>query len=318
MNRSALVIKMLNILYGRSLPISREELAEKLETNLRNISEFKRELEVAGYVIESVRGKYGGYLLREESVFPSIKLEEKEKTAINEVLSYLQSQSNFIFYDDFEHAMEKVKAKIKNRALSNDTIYMNSSRKRLDEYENEMLNKIMEAKEQCLLLNFDYQSNESKSFESRCVRPYEVIVNNEGFYVLAEDITKGKKVIYKFFKIIKERMLNVQIESKQFLRDSSFRMSDYIGKHALMRDMHEVSIEVRGLQARLINEQEVENTLTKRFEEDVLYLHFMMEGKIRLKHFILSLGASCKVISPPSLKEEIQEELTKALAVYQK
>ena len=78
MNRSALVIKMLNYLYanGRKKPVSREDLAEVLETNVRNIVEFKKELEVAGYLIESVRGKDGGYILNEKGVFKSDYLQD--------------------------------------------------------------------------------------------------------------------------------------------------------------------------------------------------------------------------------------------------
>ena len=306
MNRSALVIKMLHILYGRKLPVSREELAERLETNPRNISEFKKELETAGYEIESVRGKQGGYVLKEESIFPSLALEKKEMSAINEALTFLKTQTGFIYYSDFETAMDKVKAKLKNRSLSSETIYMNSSRKRLNEKENEMLNSMMEAKEKNLEVSFQYCSNHSEVFEARCIRPYEIIINNEGFYVLAEDVSQGKKQAFKFFKIIKERMKDTALEKKSFLRDNQFKISEHTGKNALMKDMYEVELQVKGIRARWLNEQEIENTLAKKIQNDVTYLHFMMEGKLRVKQFILSLGSSCEVLKPISLRKEIE------------
>lgn len=58
MNRAALCIKMLKILKSRDI-VSTAELAELLKTNPRNIREFRKELEAAGYHIEEKRGRYG-------------------------------------------------------------------------------------------------------------------------------------------------------------------------------------------------------------------------------------------------------------------
>lgn len=318
MNRSALVIKMLHILYGRKGVVSKQELAEKLETNPRNISEFKKELETAGYTIDSVRGKYGGYILKEESVFPSLTFDESEKASINEALTFLSKQPNFIYYNQFESAMDKVKSKIKNRGISSETIYMNNSLKSLNQEECEMFSKLTLAKDQHKEVEFSYLSNRSNEFERRRIKPYEVIVNNDGCYVLADDITPNKIKTFKFFKIITKRMQSLQVSEKVFLRDSMFKVSEHTGKHALMKEMYEVELKVNGLQARLINEREIENTLNKTWIDDSLYIHFMMEGNLRLKQFILSLGSSCEIIKPKQLIEDIQIEYKKALQVYGK
>lgn len=318
MNRSALVIKMLHILYGRKGIVSKQELAEKLETNPRNISEFKKELETAGYSIESVRGKYGGYILKEESVFPSLTFNESEKASINEALTYLAKQPNFIYYTQFESAMDKVKSKVKNRGVSSETIYMNDSLQTLNHEEYEMFLKLTLAKDQRKEVEFSYLSNRSDEFESRRVRPYEVIVNNDGCYVLVDDITPNKIKTFKFFKIITKRMHSLHVCEKEFLRDSMFKVSEHTGKHALMKEMYEVELKIKGLQARLINEREIENTLDKTWIEDTLYIHFMMEGNLRVKQFILSLGSNCEVIRPKQLKEEIRTEYIKSLQTYEK
>ena len=54
MNRCALCLQMLRLLKARGM-MSRQELADELQTNIRNLSEFRKELETAGYVIESTR-----------------------------------------------------------------------------------------------------------------------------------------------------------------------------------------------------------------------------------------------------------------------
>lgn len=320
MNRSALVIKMLNYLYAnaRRHPVSREELAQVLETNPRNILEFKKELEIAGYAIDSIRGKDGGYLLNEEGIFPSLALDEEEKEAINKVVDYLKRQSNFDEIMAFESAMNKLKARITNTNKERTTIYLEENRTRLNEQEKEMLNILQEAKRLQKEVKLQYSKGIKEGFEQRKLQPYEIIVNSDGYYVLAEDITPKKEHRMKLFKIIEERMQEVEMLSHRFIRDEDFKVSSYVGEYALMNDLHEVKLKIGGLAARLVNEQEIENTLEKYWKEEYLYIHFLMEGKYRVKRFVLSLGAQCEVLSPSSLREEILEENEKLLALYKK
>ena len=57
MKRCAACIRMLQLLRSRGF-MTREELARELDTNVRNILEYRKELEEAGYVIEGTTGKY--------------------------------------------------------------------------------------------------------------------------------------------------------------------------------------------------------------------------------------------------------------------
>ena len=55
MKRCAACIRMLQLLRSRGF-MTREELAQELDTNVRNILEYRKELEEAGYVIEGTTG----------------------------------------------------------------------------------------------------------------------------------------------------------------------------------------------------------------------------------------------------------------------
>ena len=80
MNRCALTIRMLMILRARGTkyPVSTRVLAQELETNPRNIREFKKELVTAGFNIIEKKGPYGGYMLDEEQLMPVTRLTEEE------------------------------------------------------------------------------------------------------------------------------------------------------------------------------------------------------------------------------------------------
>ncbi len=78
MGKASMCIQMLQILRsGRVYKCT--ELAELLETNPRNVIEYKKELEEAGYYIVSIPGKYGGYKLEQGSLIPSLNLSNEEK-----------------------------------------------------------------------------------------------------------------------------------------------------------------------------------------------------------------------------------------------
>lgn len=68
MSKTNKCIQMLQLLNtGCVYKIS--ELADRLETNPRNILEYKKELEDSGYNIVSIPGRYGGYRLDNVGIF---------------------------------------------------------------------------------------------------------------------------------------------------------------------------------------------------------------------------------------------------------
>ena len=107
MLKTALCIQMLKILFSRDV-VSIKELADELETNPRNIPEYRNEQEAAGYVIEAVRGRYGGYRLKKGSILPAVRLTEDEKKSMVEALDYLSQCATFSSVSAYKSAMGKI------------------------------------------------------------------------------------------------------------------------------------------------------------------------------------------------------------------
>ena len=106
-SKTTLCIEMLQILNsGRVYKIS--ELANLLETNPRNIIEYKKELEDATYVIINKPGKYGGYKLAETCTIPSLKLTEDEKRILQVATDFIKSHGDFLDAQLYQKAMSKV------------------------------------------------------------------------------------------------------------------------------------------------------------------------------------------------------------------
>ena len=79
MNRTALCIRMLALLKVRGR-MRIDEIAEALETNPRNVREFRKELEIAGYPIIQTTGRYGGYQLDTSALLPAPALDAQGRT----------------------------------------------------------------------------------------------------------------------------------------------------------------------------------------------------------------------------------------------
>lgn len=78
MNRTNLCIRMLQLLKARG-KMNTTQLADALEVNPRNIREFKKELVLAGYNVEEVKGRYGGYILNDQYDLPVTILVMKKR-----------------------------------------------------------------------------------------------------------------------------------------------------------------------------------------------------------------------------------------------
>ena len=107
MNRTALCIRMLALLKVRGR-MRIDEIAEALETNPRNVREFRKELEIAGYPIIQTTGRYGGYQLDASALLPAPALDAQEEDALQEACRYLRSHTDFIAEEAFERAMGKI------------------------------------------------------------------------------------------------------------------------------------------------------------------------------------------------------------------
>lgn len=93
---------------NRSGVIKIKELATILNTNERNITEYKETLIEAGYPIACVRGPAGGYYLPKTVIFPSLTLTNEEKHALFSGYKYLLARNDFMHKKDFSEAMEKI------------------------------------------------------------------------------------------------------------------------------------------------------------------------------------------------------------------
>lgn len=93
---------------GRKYSIN--ELAKNLEVSERTIREYKLFLEEAGIYVDTIRGPYGGYVLRQEINLPKIKFSEQD-------VDMLRSIAKLIYDEKTKESLINLLNKINNELI---------------------------------------------------------------------------------------------------------------------------------------------------------------------------------------------------------
>lgn len=313
MNRTSLCIRMLLILKANATkqnPINSKELAQALEVNPRNIREYKRELITAGYNIQEIKGRYGGYYLDETSIFPALRLDKQEEQALLEAKHFIQTQQ-FEKKSSFNSAVDKVLNSSRDMNLIF-PIYMDDPNIQMSKKELSMLHTVQDALEMNHSIELTYQAKRQQASETYLVDPYELIHYHDVYYVLGYNHTRQD---YRMYRFSSERMKKVVCSEKRFTRDVDFHVEAHIGKNSLIKgEFYRVTVWVSPAILRLF--KEAYWGLDFREEEENIY-SFLVEDLYLLYRQLFSFGKDIRILSPEQIVNEYQERLVSTLRNYQ-
>lgn len=313
MNRTSLCIRMLLILKANATkqsPINSKELAQALEVNPRNIREYKRELITAGYNIQEIKGRYGGYYLDETSIFPALRLDKQEEQALLEAKHFIQTQQ-FEKKSNFNSAVNKVLNSSRDMNLIF-PIYMDDPNIQMSKKELSMLHTVQDALEMNHSIELTYQAKRQQASETYLVDPYELIHYHDAYYVLGYNHTRQD---YRMYRFSSERMKKVVCSEKRFTRDVDFHVEAHIGKNSLIKgEFYRVTVWVSPAILRLF--KEAYWGLDFREEEENIY-SFLVEDLYLLYRQLFSFGKDIRILSPEEIVNEYQERLVSTLRNYQ-
>lgn len=314
MNRTALCLRMLQILNARGF-VMRKDLARMLETNTRNIPEFKKELELAGYTIEVSRGRYGGYRLRQPLAISSLPLEQAEMKAVDEAVAYLESRSDYLYFKDFERAYEKIKVQDSSSKKEGGIVFQNQYGV-LSTQLIEWIQVAKECRQKNIVVEIEYKSLNKNTYEKRLIHPYEIINVKQAYYLIAYQLSSKD---YRCFKFSDVRMKSLRPTSSFFNRDRFFNLKEHIGKTGVMKsEILEVECLIHGQQATLVYEKEIGIYAHKEWlDGHCLHLKTAMESEVEAIEFLLSLGSDHELIAPLYLKEKIYSIIQQMQLLYQ-
>ena len=313
MNRTGLTIKMLTLLKARG-KMSTKELAEELETNPRNIREFRKELELAGYVVEETRGRYGGYRLLDTGLFPVTVMEDNERKALVESREIVKSHQDFERLDQFNSALDKVLNSTKSWDETS-RYYLSGESSALTARERDLIAQVEGAIRDRQSVLLYYQSVRADKPEPVLIDPYEIVHFSRAYYVLGFSHLRNDYRIYRFSE---KRMFRIEVQDRHFLRDSHFQIRSFIGNNSLIKgDFYNVKLAVDLDMTRLFEESYwgVDMRLEYETEKEAVY-NFLVEDRYEFFRQVFSFDGSCEILEPQSLRDEYIERIKKCQERY--
>ena len=314
-------IQMLQILNsGRVYKCS--ELAELLDTYPRNIIEYKKELEEAGYFIISISGKYGGYKLDRSKIIPSLHLTDEEKKILQVGSDYIISSGNFMDAKLYQKSISKVLSSIDQLPEAQQTFIIPGVTFSMSTDE---INKRYQIIEDCInsktKLLISFLSNDN-IVRDRVIHPYKLFIYSNAWFVLGY-CELMKKVLY--FKL--NRIEELEKQKDKFRVPIYFNERDYINEDGLKggvdwtsKDNYlsgewiHIRLQLSGRPAMYIKEYVYGlNQVITQIDSDTTILECDMHYRYNTIKFILGLGKDCEVIEPQWLKKEIRDIVVKML-----
>ena len=302
MSKTSNCLKMLVLLNtGRVFKIA--ELADILETNARNIIEYKKELEEAGYFVKSIPGKYGGYYLDKSEIFPVLKFTEDEKEIINLGCNYILSRNDFIKKQEYLNAMAKVFSLINFKKFENDICIINRYPLAMSEYDLLLRYEFIETSiknNQTIKLNYVSLKNIEREY---LFDPYELFMYNNAWFVIGWSLTHGDIRYFKLNRIVKYEKTN-----KNFRIWKMYNRSKYLDKFGFKNngEWFHIEFQATGPYAALIKERIYgKNQEVSSIDDLTTSIKVDMQNKESIITFVLGFGKNIKIIEPQWLKDEL-------------
>lgn len=310
MGKTANCLKMLQLLSSGRV-YKGQELADILETNVRNIAEYRTELEQAGYFIEGIPGKYGGYHLITDWLIPSVKLTDEEQNALSSGSEYLRCRNDFPYGSEYEKAIGKVFAAVKH-GTPQDIFVSNRFPLAVDERELDRRYSVVAG---CIAhrkeLEMDYLSLSNKVSHRR-FDPYKLFMYNNAWFMLGYD---KKSYEIRYFKL--SRIQSMTVTEDKFRILATYKESDYLDEFGMKKngELHEITLRLHGRYAMLARERIYgrDQTVTL-IDEDTTELRCTMQNEEDIMSFVMGFGSHCEVVSPGWLKDRVKDEARKILS----
>lgn len=306
-------LRMLAILRSRK-KVTRKELAEELEVDIRQITRYKEDLEYAGVTITEIKGRYGGYILENKDYLLNLELSDKESLALSKTKDYLKDQG-LHFYNDLSSAIEKIKAiNPKDNNYNSESIYSKGIKiKANHEEESEKWLTINDGIINNRKVRIKYMDSKGCCTE-RIVQPYKLYTYYGSNYFIGKCEERNE---LRQFKLV--RIKNIELLEDRFIKDD-FDINEYLKNSiGLFKDKnYKIKLKITYPYAMGFKEYSwtEEESIEDYIEKGYLIYNATVEGKTEFIPWIMGMGTACTVLEPLELKDDIIKAYKEILNQY--
>lgn len=299
MNQVSLAIRMLFILKTQGI-VKKNIIADQLEISEKMVQRLRFQLELSGYEIQIIKGKYGGYKLSNTSFFPVSQLTMDELNALTSAYSSIQKLDLPFNKGLFKKAFEKVIGN-NNSRFPGFTLF-NTKELIIDETKfDEIISKLQTAIMNKNIVDIHYFNDKIYIFE-----PYEVFQLDNAWYVIGYKRYSDVRI----FRI--DRIDSLIINTKKFIRLHSFNLESHLNTTGFK--IEEPFI----LKGNIKNPSYLkEFRISDHQVVDDNYFELKFYNKSRCKRFILEQGSNILITEPTEFIEYHKSEALKVINQYE-
>ena len=304
-------IKLLRILdNNKNIRIPAKDLAEKLDTNVRNITEYCKELQEVGYQFDNTPGLEGGYMLKKDNVLPELKLLAKDQSILLDEYEYILSKNDFERKKDYRTGMGKIFASIpeeNSKPINNN--YGAAKNPSLDDKERNMrYNIIGKAIKEHRAIKLVYKRYKDGPIV-RVMHPYALKNIKNGFKFDAYVPEIDKIYSYDLDRIDDWVLLDETFEVKPEYNPEENNNQGYgnLIKIVLIANQQATN--------RLLTMKDLEKAYEK-IDSHQYQFTIMKEDTDSLVSFLLSFGSNIKVVEPIDLAKRLKKKAMDAYSNY--
>lgn len=306
-------LRMLAILRSRK-KVTRRELAEELEVDIRQITRYKEDLEYAGVTITEIKGRYGGYILENKDYLLNLELSDNENLALSKTKDFLSGQG-LHFYNDLSSAMEKIKAiNPKDNNYISENVYSKEIKiKSNNEEESQKWLTINDGIINSRKVKIKYMDSKGKITE-RIIHPYGLYTYYGSNYFIGKC---EERDALRQFKLV--RIKNIELLKDKFEKDN-FNLSNYFKNNlGLFKDKtYKIKLKITYPYAMGFKEYSwtEEEEIEDHIEDGFIIYNATVEGKTEIIPWIMGMGTACTVLEPAELKKDIIKGYKEVLNNY--
>jgi len=313
MSKAEKCLELLEI-YNSGQMFQKSDLARLLETNVRNISEYNKELLLAGYNVRSKTGRYGGFYLDKSNCLPVIQLTVNEIECLKRTNKYLMSSPEFLDKDTYFKAIGKVLTTVNTEFNASEVMVFERFPLKMSNTDLKLRYSIIsEAILKKTKVEMDYISSKG-IVHKHIIHPYIVYIYNNSWYVLGFNESVDS---VGYFKI--NRIKTIHLLDELFDIDLEFEKRDYFDDYGMKQsgEYYTVVIELNNVQKFILEERNYgKNQSIKELPNGKLLFKADMQHKDAITSFVMGFGPKAIVKEPFWLKERVLALLQESLKNY--
>lgn len=295
-------LRMLAILRSRK-KVTRKELAEELEVDIRQITRYKEDLEYAGVTITEIKGRYGGYILENKDYLLNLELSDNESLALSKTKDFLKDQG-LHFFNDLSSAIEKIKViNPKDDNYNSENIYNKGIRVKANhQEESEKWLTINDGVINNKKIRIKYMDSKGDITE-RVIQPYGLYTYYGANYFIGKCEKRNE---LRQFKLV--RIKDIELLKDKFEKDE-FDLSNYLKNTlGIFKDKtYKIKLKITYPYAMGFKEYSwtQDEDIEDHIEGGYLIYNAIVEGKTEITPWIMGMGTACTVLEPSELKEDV-------------